>query len=98
MGGVQVQITNQDTGEDRTAVSQDNGTYIIPQLPPGRYSVTVEKQRFAKETQSGILRWFRLKLRTMRCILIWVSVTLTYSNSIRPDTVTLQRSISMPIT
>lgn len=54
VGGVQVQVTNQDTGEQRTATSQDNGTYIIPQLPPGRYSVTVEKQGFAKETQSNV--------------------------------------------
>jgi hypothetical protein len=54
MSGVQVQVTNADTGEQRSATSQDNGTYTIPQLPPGRYTITVEKQGFAKETRSGV--------------------------------------------
>jgi hypothetical protein len=54
VGSVQVQVTNQITGQQRSATTQDNGTYIIPQLPPGQYSVTVEKQGFAKETQSNV--------------------------------------------
>ena len=54
VGGVQVQASNQDTGEQRTAITQDNGSYIIPQLPPGRYNVTIEKQGFAKETRSNV--------------------------------------------
>lgn len=54
IGGVQVQVANQNTGEQRTATTQDNGTYIIPQLPPGMYSITVEKQGFAKATQANV--------------------------------------------
>jgi hypothetical protein len=54
VGGVQVQVANQNTGAQRTATTQDNGTYVIPQLPPGLYTITVEKQGFAKETQSSV--------------------------------------------
>ena len=54
MGGVQIQVTRQDTGEQRSATSLDNGTYIIPQLPPATYDVTVAKTGFAKETRSGV--------------------------------------------
>ena len=54
VGGVQVEVTNQDTGGQRTATTLDNGTYSIPQLPPGRYTITVEKQGFAKETQPNV--------------------------------------------
>lgn len=54
IGGVQVQVTRQDTAEQRTATTADNGTYIIPQLPPGTYNVTVEKQGFATESRPGV--------------------------------------------
>jgi hypothetical protein len=54
VGGVQVQISSPDTGFQRSSVSLDNGTYNIPQLPPGTYSMTIQKSGFAKETRSNI--------------------------------------------
>ncbi|MBV8863799.1 MAG: TonB-dependent receptor, partial [Acidobacteriaceae bacterium] len=54
MGGVQIQVTNEGTGEQRSATSLDNGTYAFPQLPPGTYDVTAEKQGFAKESHPGV--------------------------------------------
>ncbi len=54
VGGVQVQATNKDTAAQRAATSLDNGTYIIPQLPPGRYDVVVEKAGFAKESRTDV--------------------------------------------
>lgn len=54
IGGVQVQATNQGTGEQRSASTQDNGAYVIPQLPPGQYTVSVDKQGFAKETRPNV--------------------------------------------
>jgi Carboxypeptidase regulatory-like domain len=45
---VQVQATNRDTGLQRSATSLQDGTYVIPQLPPGRYDITVQKAGFAK--------------------------------------------------
>jgi hypothetical protein len=54
VANVQIQVKNQDTGEQRSATSLENGTYVIPQLPPGRYTVTVEKQGFAKESRPDV--------------------------------------------
>ncbi|HLH05211.1 MAG TPA: TonB-dependent receptor [Bryobacteraceae bacterium] len=54
VAGVQIQVKNQDTGEQRSATTIENGTYSIPQLPPGRYNITVEKQGFAKEARTGV--------------------------------------------
>jgi hypothetical protein len=48
VGDVQVQATNKDTGLQRSATSLENGTYVIPQLPPGRYDITFDKVGFAK--------------------------------------------------
>ena len=54
MGGVAIQIAGADTGLQRTATTLDNGTYTIPQLPPGAYSITIEKSGFAKQTRKNV--------------------------------------------
>lgn len=54
VGGVQVQVTNKQTGLQRSATSGDNGAYTIPQLPPGTYDVTVQKAGFATENRPGV--------------------------------------------
>ena len=54
VSGVEVQVSSKDTGLQRTATSIDNGTYTIPQLPPGTYDVTVQKAGFAKENHPGV--------------------------------------------
>ncbi len=51
VGGVQIQVTNKDTGVQRTATTLDNGTYTVPQLPPGTYDITVQKSGFAPENR-----------------------------------------------
>jgi len=43
------------TNRTYTAVSNDNGLYVIPNLPPGRYELTTEATGFAKSTQTGIV-------------------------------------------
>ncbi len=50
----QVNVTSADTGLHRTAVSSANGTYTVPQLPPGRYDITLEKAGFANQTRKGV--------------------------------------------
>jgi hypothetical protein len=42
MPGVTVTARNIDTGLTRVAVSDGNGTYALPALPPGRYDVSAE--------------------------------------------------------
>jgi hypothetical protein len=54
VGGVQVQVTNTDTGLQRSATTLDNGTYAIPQLPPGMYDLTVQKAGFATEDRKAV--------------------------------------------
>jgi len=46
--GATVTATNKETGAQRIAVSGSDGTYRVPDLPPGRYSVTFELQAFQK--------------------------------------------------
>ncbi|HEY6387465.1 MAG TPA: TonB-dependent receptor [Candidatus Acidoferrum sp.] len=50
-------LSLRDIGTNRTytAVSNDNGLYVIPNLPPGSYELTAEAAGFAKSTQTGIV-------------------------------------------
>ena len=44
--GAQVTASEQDKGFARSAVTEPDGSYKIPLLPPGRYKLTVEKPDF----------------------------------------------------
>src|ERR1700681_653117 len=46
--GATVTVTNKQSGAVRSGVSGSDGVFQIPQLDPGRYSVTVELQGFQK--------------------------------------------------
>ncbi len=50
-------ITLREVTTNRTynAVSNENGLYVLPNLPPGRYELTTEATGFAKSTQTGIV-------------------------------------------
>ncbi len=52
--GVLVTVTNLDTGDQRTVVSNENGLYRALLLPLGTYRVSAELQGFRKFEQSGI--------------------------------------------
>jgi hypothetical protein len=52
--GVTVTVTNLDTGDRRTVVTNERGLYRAPLLPLGRYRVTAELQGFRTYDQSGI--------------------------------------------
>src|SRR6185503_11954498 len=52
--GVVVTVTNVDTGETRSVVTNDRGIYRAPLLPLGAYRVTAELQGFKKYEQAGI--------------------------------------------
>ena len=53
--GATVTATNKQTGAIRTAVSGADGIYRIPDLEPGRYSVTVELPGFQKVQADDVL-------------------------------------------
>jgi len=52
--GATVTVKNQDTGLTRSTVTEDAGTYHIPELPIGVYAVTVEKAGFDSVTQGDV--------------------------------------------
>jgi carboxypeptidase family protein len=52
--GVDVAVTQTDTGLKRNAVSDANGAYVLPNLPPGPYRLDATLQGFRTYTQTGI--------------------------------------------
>ena len=52
--GVQVVATNLNTGVSREGLSNDEGYYTIPLLPPGEYRLSVRKDGFKPLVQSGV--------------------------------------------
>lgn len=53
--GAEIKITQIDTGASRTVNSGTDGSYIIPSLPVGPYTLEVTKPGFAKYEQRGIV-------------------------------------------
>jgi hypothetical protein len=43
-----------ETNRTYTTISNDNGLYVIANLPPGRYELTTEAPGFGRSTQTGI--------------------------------------------
>src|SRR5580692_4437057 len=52
--GVQINVTDLGTGQSRNTVSSSNGSYILPQLPPGTYKLTVAKTGFASVDRENV--------------------------------------------
>jgi hypothetical protein len=46
--GATVTVTNKETGAMRVVVSNADGTYRVPDLDPGRYSIAIELQGFQR--------------------------------------------------
>ena len=46
--GATVTITSKTTGAAKSVVSGDNGAFMLPDLEPGRYALTVELQGFSR--------------------------------------------------
>ncbi len=53
--GVTVTAKNVSTGFTRTALSEPDGEYRVPALPPGTYTITAELQGFGSETRPDIV-------------------------------------------
>ena len=52
--GVKVVVTSQSTGQVRETVSGPNGTFQVPVLPPGAYTVRLTKDGFSRYEQSNV--------------------------------------------
>src|SRR5262245_44764586 len=53
--GVTVTVTQTDTGFTRTDVTDANGSYVLPNLPPGPYRLEVSLTGFRSYAQTGIV-------------------------------------------
>ncbi|HYS27672.1 MAG TPA: carboxypeptidase-like regulatory domain-containing protein, partial [Vicinamibacterales bacterium] len=53
--GVTVTVTQVDTGATRTAVTDETGAYLLPNLPTGPYRLQVSLQGFRTYEQTGIV-------------------------------------------
>src|ERR1700761_9183516 len=54
VSGANVTVKNIDTGLTRVVTTSGDGTYSVPELPIGNYSVTVENNGFKKAVVTGI--------------------------------------------
>src|SRR5688572_16360437 len=54
IAGATVTAKNVETGEERTATSNESGIYTFVQLKPGVYNVSVENKGFKKAVHSGV--------------------------------------------
>lgn len=52
--GATVTLTNSTTGQERKTVTDSTGIYSLPNLPPGEYTLVVEKEGFTASRTSGI--------------------------------------------
>src|SRR5580692_808302 len=51
--GATVTVTNTDTGLTRTAMTQQDGSYRFPELPPGHYQVKAGAMGFNTQIRTG---------------------------------------------
>ncbi len=54
--GASVKIENRETTATRSTLSNDRGEYTLTQVPPGTYTVTVEKPGFRVEASQVVLQ------------------------------------------
>ena len=54
MPGVTIRVKNVETGQEQTQVSDGQGRYRVPNLPPGSYIVTAELPGFAPAKREGV--------------------------------------------
>src|SRR4030095_11953157 len=55
VAGATLSLTNKETGEQRTSITDAAGEYAISSLPPGSYKLEVTAQGFGKFTQDIVL-------------------------------------------
>jgi hypothetical protein len=53
--GATVTVTNTGTNQNRSAVTNDQGDYLVASLLPGEYGVAVEMAGFKKQVRGGIV-------------------------------------------
>src|SRR5579862_2835249 len=78
--GATITITNTDTGLIRTTTTSGDGSYTVPELPIGPYSVTISKEGFETSITNGVA--------------VDVAVERRIDASLKPGTVTQKVEVS----
>ncbi|MBI1354304.1 MAG: hypothetical protein GC160_08155 [Acidobacteria bacterium] len=52
--GAEISVSNVETGAERSTLSGEQGDYTIPALPPGLYSIAVNKEGFRAVVREGV--------------------------------------------
>ncbi len=68
--GVQITLKNLDENAERRVTSSDAGAFVIPSLPPGRYSLTASAQGF----QQYVVPEFKLQVNESRTIDVQLTI------------------------
>jgi hypothetical protein len=55
LDSVTVKIVNLETGLERTIVSDEDGSFRFPLLPPGKYDISAEKPGFQLSTEKSVV-------------------------------------------
>jgi hypothetical protein len=55
IGSAQIQVRNAATGVQRGATTRDDGTYVLPGLPPATYQLTIRRIGSEPQTRTIIV-------------------------------------------
>ena len=105
--GASVVLTNANTGIGVTVQSQSDGTYVVPQVQPGRYRIAVTLKGFKSVTideltvnvGSTLTQDITLQLGavTDRVEVVAASVTVETTNGTVGTTVQVAQVLEMPL-
>jgi hypothetical protein len=83
--GVTITLKNVETGTERTAVTDGEGRYRLPALPPGTYTLRAELQGFATEERRNVVLTIGLAVRhdfTLKIQTLSESVTVVAASPV----------------
>ena len=105
--GATVSVRDLETNRTATSVTNEAGNYVVPNLPPGRYELTVELGGFSTYTQTGlVLTVGQTATADVTLALAGIAETVTVTAEGRPieptrteisQTIVLQQIQSLPV-
>ena len=97
IAGAAVLVKNDATGEERRVQTNEDGNYVVTQLTPGTYTVTIEQQGFKRHVETGVV----LNVSDRRPLIVALEtgnvsevVTVTSETNVVQDSPTVQTLIS----
>lgn len=97
VGGADIRIRNEATGDVRNTKSGSDGLFVFSQIPPGTYEISAEMQGFRKSVQTGAVLRVNQTLETNITLQLGeVSQTVEVTAAVTMlDTQSANRSITL---